>query len=469
MRICKSRKTCKNETNINKILKKEYFFKNYDKIQQALKIVQPIKHKCIEKNMKDFDNDSDLNDKNKVVEDLDFLLGQYNKNERKNMDNYKGMRSANNMFLSSYHLLRSKSSHRQTKKHQFDHLINKYNFPSNVAQRNIFRPTPLAMTKFDDLKIYYRVRTNKRNKNNTNRNSKTYDKRKIKESKIKCASYLENIAEYLEYIKNIKENKRQTYLAAYLDNYSKALINDELRKKTNERNQCQREINQSKKDILDIKETIITLEKKQFNNDMTDIMNSTKISGFGINSRGRSRFSPDTTVGSFFDKKKTEALLLTGRKSEMPLKQLQNFSRQNSTIRQRNSISNNCLTKRAFTVSKTLLDVSKLKVNEMYNRTKNSSLFNNSEIAKDLVKYFKKNKHLNVEKKRLKSCQLVNLISSTKKLVQSVDVRKIINASYSTNNREDIKRNFLCVEKIDQTINKIDYDMFKCALSEKEN
>lgn len=462
-------KPFKSKLNINKIIKKECFFKNYDKIQQALKIVKPIKLNCIEKKELNSsnDNDDDLNVKNRLVKELDSLLDRYSKNERKNMTQYKNMKTTNNLFLSSYHLLRSNNSDNHIVKQQFDQLIskykqNKYNLPPNVTQRNVFYSTPLVMTKFDDVKIYYCIKANKKNKIKDN---------KAKE-KIKCASYLENISEYLNYVKDVKENKGRTRSAVYLANYSKAMTNDKEKKEMLEKNKCQREIKQSKKDIHDIKETIITLEKRPINSDMIDLMNLTRRSDICSRSKGRSRFSPDTTRTSFFKQKNNEALLLTGnRKTQIPMKNIPHFSKQNTAIVKRNSLSSFSQTKRDFTTSRTLLEVSKLKVHEMYNITKGSSLFNNADIAKNIVKYFKhQNKHVNLNPKRIKSSsQLYNVVSSTKSLIQSVNIKNIINSLYSTKTKDDIGKTLSFVDKIDQKLNKIDYDIFKCALVEKED
>lgn len=508
---------CRKSPNIQKILESDYFFKNYDKIQTALKMTSPIKHKSYKNRIEvnaslspitkqkrndngngDDDNNDDTCDidkKNKLVKNINCLLLKYSNNEKSTLLQYKKMLSDNKMFHSSYKLFRSKSRLLTETKNPFNSLIKdyaqkRYELPLNLIERNLFQSTPLLMTNSSDIKLYFKGKMKSPNGN------------KQKPSLEKGVKYLDNLYECVSYVQDGILNKHRTYTTPFQTNYSlksksKSIQSKDKRKALKNRFLYKREITKTEKIIKSLSQTLLTMEIEEGsmnpsftpNKNINMNRNATNYKGLNITKANKQTIIPFDTIPKQSSSTKalnnSNGFLLTG-KTHKQVSSNTNFNMDSNINNNakyplaKSGFVNHFYKKKLLSPSKSnktpvtnnntisIKESKKKTINDVYNSTKELSLFNNPVLAQEITKYFN-DKHININHMRhkYKSNQLIDLIASTKDKVQSIDIKSKLSNAYFGNNQSRTKDNIDLIEKLEQRINSFDYNICKCILAEK--
>lgn len=518
-------KQCRKSPQIQKMLESDYFFKNYDKIQTALKTTRPIKHKFFKsqfdikeglanKNKEDDDDYDDdkqseeIDKKNKLVKNIDCLLLKYSSKEKNTLRRYKKLKSDNNTFTSSYKLFRSKSSLLTENKNQFNALIEdyaqkNYQLPLNVIERNVFHSTPLLMTNSSDIALYYKGKININDNNNSDNNSNSRKNEYQKFSQEKGVKYLNNLSEYDDFTQEGIINKQRTYTTPFYKNYKLKTDQDKDKKKLIKNKVLfKKEILKSQNLVKSLSLTLREAEEETFKHNTINTnsySSKTTYKGFNINQQKpqdpHNKIQLDNPIKSTdqYNNKhchsnintnqqnSSNGFLLTGKRNKkMTINTNFNQDTNKAKLKIIKSTSVNQLYKNSLLVrrptnkvmnsssSSSINENKKKTIDDVYNSTKALSLFNNPVLAQEITNYFHEH-NIGVDhiKQKYKSSQLIDLISSTKDKVKSIDIKsKLYNTCFGSDHSK-IKDNVDSIEKLEHRLNNFDYNICKCILSEK--
>lgn len=389
--------------NINHILKQDYFFKNYDHIQKALKPIKKIKrhiyypkdsklNTMINKEVSD-DKQNVINTKNPAKE-VTQLFNEYNQVEQVSLTHFRKINNENKQFTSSYREIRKENTKSHDKKNQFDVLLNKYSqcnysLSKNILHRSPFNSTPLLLKTKQDLILYFLQ--NNYNKNKIPRHLLYHS------LESKGEKYIKRLNEYSTLIRQNKMERENSINKSKINicNIREDIIelNDKINEKKiiNENQKIRRQIkiisgtiNQLEDNVEGLKKEIINgnhHNSRQFNkterktgNQLWNSLNSTTGISFFSPSKKKIKGIPlikDMNHNDITDNQSQSSSTRYNYKSLCSFR-----SPGVSADRSRN---NTCL----------IRDSSRLPIDDIYNFTKSSSFFNNNNSPINIINYFK--------------------------------------------------------------------------------